>query len=193
MTNTVFPNKFWRPFLDCMPQLFFRPQYVWFPVHLKGHLIPLCYETLVVNWQNWLFTLFHQSRYVLSPNPIGPLGTNFREMNVRIQTFSVKKMYRYDVIKWKHFPHYCSFVRGIHRSPMNSLQRPNSYNSMFSLICAWTHDWVNNRDAGDFRRHHVHHDVTVMSKMPSAKWCPFGFRWPVHAFTSNGSFYQQCI
>ena len=53
-----------------MPQLFFRPQYVWFPVHLKGHLIPLCYETLVVNWQNWLFTLFHQSRSVLSPNPI---------------------------------------------------------------------------------------------------------------------------
>ena len=70
MKNTVFPHKFWRPFLDCMPQLFFRPQYVWFPVHLKGHLIPLCYETLVVNWQNWLFTLFHQSRSVLSPNPI---------------------------------------------------------------------------------------------------------------------------
>ena len=70
MKNTVFPHKFWRPFLDCMPQLFFRPQYVWFPVHLKGHLIPLCYKTLVVNWQNWLFTLFHQSRSVLSPNPI---------------------------------------------------------------------------------------------------------------------------
>ena len=70
MKNTVFPHKFWRPFLDCMPQLFFRPQYVWFPVHLKGHLIPLCYETLVVNWQNWLLTLFHQSRSVLSPNPI---------------------------------------------------------------------------------------------------------------------------
>ena len=71
MKNTVFPHKFWRPFLDCMPQLVFRPQYVWFPVHLKGVLIPLWYETLVVNWQNWLFTLFHQSRFVLSPNPIG--------------------------------------------------------------------------------------------------------------------------
>ena len=70
MKNTVFPHKFWRPFLDCMPRLFFRPQYVWFPVHLKGLLIPLWYETLVVNWQNWLFTLFHQSRSVLSPNPV---------------------------------------------------------------------------------------------------------------------------
>ena len=70
MKNTVFAHKFWRPFLDCMPQLFFRPQYVWFPIHLKGHLIPLWYETLVVNWQNWLFILIHQSRSVLSPNPI---------------------------------------------------------------------------------------------------------------------------
>ena len=26
-----------------------------------------------------------------------------------------------DVIKWKHFPRYWPFVRGIHRSPMNSL------------------------------------------------------------------------
>ena len=73
MKNTAFPHKFWRPFLDCMPRLFFRPQYVRFPVHLKGLLIPLWYETLVVNWQNWLFTLFHQSRSILSPNPIGDL------------------------------------------------------------------------------------------------------------------------
>ena len=40
MKNTIFPHKFWRPFLDCMPQLFLRPKYVWFPVHLKGPMIP---------------------------------------------------------------------------------------------------------------------------------------------------------
>ena len=40
MKNTIFPDKFWRPFLDCMPQLFFRPKYVWFPSHLKGQMIP---------------------------------------------------------------------------------------------------------------------------------------------------------
>ena len=33
---------------------------------------------------------------------------------------------------------------------------------MFSLICAWTNDWVNNRDAGDLRRHRAHYDVIVM-------------------------------
>ena len=26
----------------------------------------------------------------------------------------------YDVIKWKHFPRYWPYVRGIHRSPANS-------------------------------------------------------------------------
>ena len=26
-----------------------------------------------------------------------------------------------DVIKWKHFPHYWPFVRGIHQSPVNCL------------------------------------------------------------------------
>ena len=34
--------------------------------------------------------------------------------------------------------------------------------SIFSLICTWTSDWVNNRDADDLRRHRSHYDVPVM-------------------------------
>ena len=33
---------------------------------------------------------------------------------------------------------------------------------MFSLICAWINDWVNNREAGDLRRHRSHFDVNIM-------------------------------
>ena len=33
---------------------------------------------------------------------------------------------------------------------------------MFSLICAWTNGWANNRYAGDLRRPRAHYDVTVM-------------------------------
>ena len=33
---------------------------------------------------------------------------------------------------------------------------------MFSLICAWTNDWVNNREAGDLRCHRAHYGVIVM-------------------------------
>ena len=42
-----------------------------------------------------------------------------------------------DVIKWKHFPHYWSFVREIHRSPVNSPRKGQWRGAlMFSLICA---------------------------------------------------------
>ena len=33
---------------------------------------------------------------------------------------------------------------------------------MFSLIYARINDWVNNREAGDLRRHRGHYDVNVM-------------------------------
>ena len=33
---------------------------------------------------------------------------------------------------------------------------------MSSLICAWINGWVNNREAGDLKRHRAHDDVTVM-------------------------------
>ena len=33
---------------------------------------------------------------------------------------------------------------------------------MFSLICAWTNGWANNRDAVDLRRQRANYDVTVM-------------------------------
>ena len=42
-----------------------------------------------------------------------------------------------DVIKWKHFPRYWSFVREIHRSPLNSAHKSQWGGFlMFSLICA---------------------------------------------------------
>ena len=44
--------------------------------------------------------------------------------------------FTWDVIKWKHFPRYCPFVRGIHRSPVNSPHKgPWRGALMFSLIC----------------------------------------------------------
>ena len=68
-----------------------------------------------------------------------------------------------DVIEWKHFPRYWPFVRGIHRPPVNSSHKGQWRRAlMFSLICAWITDWVNNRKAGDLRRYRAHFDVTVM-------------------------------
>ena len=78
-------------------------------------------------------------------------------------------MVHYDVIKWKHFPRYWTFVRGTHRSPVNSAEKGQWRGAlMFSLICAWTKGWVNNRDSGDLRRHRAHYDIIVMWY-----WCWF--------------------
>ena len=68
-----------------------------------------------------------------------------------------------DVIKWKHFSRYWPFVRGIHRFPVNSPHKGQWRGaSMFSLICVWINDWMNNREAGDLRRYRSHCDVGVM-------------------------------
>ena len=69
-----------------------------------------------------------------------------------------------DVIKWKHFSCYWTFVRGIHRSSVNSPHKGQWRGALIcSLICAWIKCWVNNREAGDMRRHRAYYDVIVMS------------------------------
>ena len=68
-----------------------------------------------------------------------------------------------DVIKWKHFLCYWPFLRGIHRSLVNSPHKGRWRGAlMFSLICTWIDVWVNNPEAGDLRRHRSHYDVVVM-------------------------------
>ena len=68
-----------------------------------------------------------------------------------------------NVIKWKHFPRYWPFVRGIHRSPLDSPHKGQWHAALtFYLISAWTYDWVNIPDAGDLRRHRAYYPVTVM-------------------------------
>ena len=82
-----------------------------------------------------------------------------------IHRLTLQSMQSYDdVIKWKHFPRYWPFVRGIHRSPGNSPHKGQWRGTlMFSLICVWIYGWVNNREAGDLRRYRAHYDVIVMS------------------------------
>ena len=68
-----------------------------------------------------------------------------------------------DVIEWKGFPRYWPFVRGIHRSPVNSPHKGQWRGAlMFSLINAWINGWANNCEAGDLTRHRAHYDVTVI-------------------------------
>ena len=60
-----------------------------------------------------------------------------------------------DVIKWKQFPRYWPFVRGIHRSSDAEIW-------CFLWSAPWMNGWVNNRESGDLRRQCAHTDVIVM-------------------------------
>ena len=103
---------------------------------------------------NWWVLFIPQFYYAWYPLPM--LGLKF---------IHVYKMGPHDdVIKWKHFPRYWPFVRGIHRSPVNSPHKGQWRGAlMFTLICARINGWVNNREAGDLRRNPAHYDVIVMS------------------------------
>ena len=73
-----------------------------------------------------------------------------------------------DVIKWKHFPRYWPYVPGIHRSPVNCPHTGQWRGVLiFSLIWARINGWVNNRNAGELRRHRAQHDVIVMGNSGS--------------------------
>ena len=83
--------------------------------------------------------------------------------DVWLNPFIAISSFHDDVIKWKHFQRYWPFVRGIHRSPVNSPHNGQWRGAlMFTLICARINGWVNNREAGDLRRHRDHYDVNVM-------------------------------
>ena len=105
-----------------------------------------------------------------------------------------------DVIKWKHFPRYWPFVRGIHRWPVDSPHKDQWREAlMFSLICAWTNNEVRNRDAGDLRRRRTHYDVNlvdpiftkVKSSQPINSFDIVGFiSW--HRYHSMQQHYGTC-
>ena len=73
-----------------------------------------------------------------------------------------KRIFHDDVIKWKRFPRYWPFARGIHWSQGNFSQKGQWHGAwIFSLICTRINGWVNNRGDCDLRRHRAHYDVTA--------------------------------
>ena len=56
--------------------------------------------------------------------------------------------------------------------PVNSPHKGQSRGALiFSLVCARINDWVNNREAGDLRRHRGHYDVNAYSRHESGNYC----------------------
>ena len=106
------------------------------------------------------------------------MTTNRQEQQNRVYINGIYSDGHDDAIKWKHFPGYWPFVRGIHRWPVNSPHKGQWRGALvFSLIYAWTNGWVNNWCAGDLRRYRAHCDVCLC-----VCFCTYlcAWRWLTH-------------
>ena len=61
-------------------------------------------------------------------------------------------------------------------SPVNSPHKGQwRWALMFSLICVWINNWVNNRETGDLRRYRATYDVIVM--IEDKEWTTQHSKW----------------
>ena len=127
-----------------------------FPILVRWHLY--------IESGPWILYMVQCSKWIqYGGNTIWVTGHLISPVNWQFPKLTVWVHNDDDVIKWKHFPHHCTFVRGIHRSPVNSPHKGQWCRAlMFSLICTWTNGWVNNRYADDLRCQRAHYDFTVM-------------------------------
>ena len=139
--------------------------------HIKHYVCPY-------HWQNNVMDLLclglvsgtnkiKRHKEMMSPQPdtglISCIWSDGDDMAVILEDLGTWHCHD-DVIKWKHFPRYWPFVRGIHRSPVNYPHKGQWRGAlMLSLICTWINGWVNNRETGDLRRHRAYYDFTVMA------------------------------
>ena len=107
-------------------------KYTWF-VEMNNAFTEI-YCCIVFLWfqsSDWL-----DSPYCKHPT-VHPLNTKLAWLH-RWNDFNHR-----DVIKWKHFPDYWPFVRGIHRWRGALL---------LSWVCVWANGWTDNGGAGDLIR-----------------------------------------
>ena len=147
----------WGPPGSCRPQVGPMLAHINFAISVLIEALPgptyfMVWANVVPVSSTWVATV-HISR---EPK-------NTRIWRCQCHTSTLHEACHDDVIKWKHFPRFWPFVRGIHRSPVNSLQKGQWRGALiFSLICVWINGWVNNHEAGDLRPYRAHYNVRVM-------------------------------
>ena len=112
----------------------------------------------------------------------GLLSQNNKVLQLYFEHHQIVQFCLSGLTRWRHqmetFSAYSSFVRIIHRLPVNSPHKGQWHGAlMFSLICVWIKGWVNNREAGDLRRHRAHYYVIVMRNV--YKQCKCAVTLPV--------------
>ena len=110
-----------------------------------------------------ILSVLSESVWSIYPYYLGSLHCRWGD---RMQSYEYQSPVKY-LWTWCHqmeaFSALLALCAGIHASPVDSPHKGQWRGAlMFSLICAWTNDWANNRNAGDLRRYRARYDVTVM-------------------------------
>ena len=137
--------------------------HLWYMVTLWNGLLALCERNPSVTsgfpsqWDNnsELWSFFDVSLNKLLDKQV--ISRDFRR-HFNADNFVIHD----DVIKWKQFPRNRPFVRGIHRSPVNSRTKAVTRSFDVFIDLRRNNDWVNTRETGDLRRYRAHYDVIVM-------------------------------
>ena len=111
-------------------------------------------------------------------------------------TEQVTSHYQHQWSWWRHqmetFSALLALCAGNSPVPVNSPHKGQWRRAlMFSLIYAWIKDWVNNREAGDLRRHRGHYDVIVMWSNSIMHICITGPQW-VKNLLAPGEILSSC-
>ena len=93
----------------------------------------------------------------------GPSGADRTQMG---PILAPRTLLSGDINKWKH---YWLFAWGIQRHRWIPLIKA-SYVELWCFLWSapWINGWVNNREAGDLRRHRAHYNVMVMNRKCNA-------------------------
>ena len=139
-------------------------------------------EDSLPNSLGWEFILFIKNTFLLG-------STHFTFHGGALISYIYLSCFHDGVIKWKHVPRHwllcgeftgdCGEFTG-HRW-ISVTQTSDA--ELFSLICAWTNDWVNKQDACDLRHHRSHYDVTAMWCWIVIQWS--GQPWDISAFNAS--------
>ena len=123
----------------------------------------ICFQWFLLQWCNKSNLMITSAFTHKTCHNMAELGRHQADANQFCILWHADGYTHDDVIKWKHCPRCWSLVRGIHRSPVNSLYKGKwRWPFMFSLLCTWINGWVNNWDSSDLRRHRAHYDITAM-------------------------------
>ena len=75
-------------------------------------------------------------------------------------TSHISTLYHDDVMTWKRFPHYRSFVRGSQRSPMDSPSKWAVNAELWCFMCCYSECcWTSSHTVCDLRLHDAHVNI----------------------------------